>query len=223
MIDPVTTLRECDTLMLDMDGTLLDLAFDNYVWLELVPTEYARRNRMSESDARTLLYSKMRAMRGQLQWYCLDFWSDYLGMDVIGLHRGVNERIGYLPGAHRFLETVAARDIRLLLVTNSHRDTLDLKTQATGVAGFFDAVYTCHNLGVTKEEQGYWHAVMEAEDFDPRRTMLVDDNLTVLESARTFGMEKLLAISRPATDKPARDVDGFASVEGVSELIVSRD
>lgn len=29
--------QEVDTVLLDMDGTLLDLAFDNYFWQTLVP------------------------------------------------------------------------------------------------------------------------------------------------------------------------------------------
>ncbi|MDH3916294.1 MAG: haloacid dehalogenase, partial [Chromatiales bacterium] len=29
-----------DTVLLDMDGTLLDLRFDNYFWQELVPSRY---------------------------------------------------------------------------------------------------------------------------------------------------------------------------------------
>jgi len=33
--DPQTALERCETLMLDMDGTILDLAFDNYIWLNL--------------------------------------------------------------------------------------------------------------------------------------------------------------------------------------------
>ena len=32
--------RAIDTVLLDMDGTLLDLRFDNYFWLELVPRKY---------------------------------------------------------------------------------------------------------------------------------------------------------------------------------------
>ena len=35
---------EIHTVLLDMDGTLLDLRFDNHFWRELVPERYAERH-----------------------------------------------------------------------------------------------------------------------------------------------------------------------------------
>lgn len=32
--------KTIDTVLLDMDGTLLDLHFDNHFWLSLVPQEF---------------------------------------------------------------------------------------------------------------------------------------------------------------------------------------
>ena len=137
--------------MLDMDGTLLDLAYDNYMWLEHIPAEYARQNSINEADARELLAAKFRNEEGKLQWYCLDHWSEVLDLDVKELHRRENERIDYLPGAKDFLESVLQHEVRLLLVTNSHLDTLAIKTEVTGITDFFDAIYTSHELGYAKK------------------------------------------------------------------------
>lgn len=220
MTDPATVLDSCDTLMLDMDGTLLDLAFDNYIWLEVVPFEFARRHDLSVNESRRLLRARMRSLQGRLDWYCLDYWSELLDLDIVGLHRAANHRIVYLPGARQFLEQVAAHGVRLLLVTNSHRGTLDLKTEATGVADFFDQVYTSHDLGHPKEDQLFWQLLQEAEDFDPARTLFVDDNTSVLASARKFGFTNLLAVSKPASDRPGREISEFAAVAGVADIAV---
>lgn len=214
-------LQDCDTLMLDMDGTLLDLAFDNYVWTQLVPQEYARERSITEDQARKQLYRTMREMEGKLDWYCLDFWSELLDLDIVALHRGMNHRIGYLPGAEGFLEQVSAMDLRLLLVTNSHRDTLEIKDEVTDVKRFFDAIYTSHDLGHPKEDQPFWESLRSREGFDPERTMFVDDNLTVLASARRFGIRNLVAVAQPETAGPVREVSDYRSVNRIASLIAN--
>ena len=205
--------------MLDMDGTVLDLAFDNYVWQELVPQKYAEQSGISNDDARDFLYSKYRNVQGKLDWYCVDHWREQTGLDILAIHRDANERIGYLPGARRFLETVSKRNIRLLLVTNAHRGTLAIKTEVTGVADFFDHIYTSHDVGHAKEDQPFWQALQEAESFDPVRTLFVDDNISVLRSAHEFGVEMLLTVTRPDTTAPARGKSEFAGLEGVVDLL----
>ena len=110
-------------------------------------------------------------------------------------------------------------NIRVLLVTNSHQATLDLKDEVTGLSAYFDGIYTSHAFGYAKEQQEFWIALQEESDFDPATTMFIDDNPTVLRSAATFGVEKLVAITRPDTSEPLRDKTEFVDVEGVSNLL----
>lgn len=212
-------LDACDTLMLDMDGTLLDLAYDNYMWLEHIPAEYARQNDLTAEAARERLYAIMKGLEGKLDWYCLEHWSDALNLDIAALHRDENERIGFLPGAREFLEKVSAHQVRLLLVTNSHQRTLDIKTEVTGIVEFFDGVYTSHDLGHAKEDLPFWHALQQAEEFDRRRTAFIDDNVSVLQSAREYGVEMLLHITRPDSRRPPRYDENFVGITGVAELL----
>ena len=212
-------LDRCDTLMLDMDGTLLDLAFDNYMWLHHVPERYASRHGVPLASAREKLYRRFRELRGTLDWYCLDHWSEALGLDILGLHKDENHRIGYLPGAEDFLRTVRAKDIRVLLVTNSHVDTLVVKDEVTGVRDYFDRVYTSHEFGHPKEEQPFWESLHEEEGFDPATTLFVDDNHDVLDSAANFGIDMLVAVTRPDSSEPLRDSRHYAGVEAVADLL----
>jgi putative hydrolase of the HAD superfamily len=205
--------------MLDMDGTLLDLAYDNYMWLEYIPAEYARKHAMEEVEAKAILAAKTNSLQGKLQWYCLDHWSEVLELDIKDLHRRENARIDYLPGARDFLHTVLLHDVRVLLVTNSHLDTLAIKSEVTGIDRFFDAIYTSHEFGHAKEDQPFWHALQAAEDFDPQTTLFIDDNPAVLTSARTFGISGLLNVLRPDSRHPLRTMREFPAIEGVASLI----
>ena len=211
-------MDRCETLMLDMDGTLLDLAFDNYIWRQLVPEKWAERHGMEVEAARSQLFGRFGSVQGDLRWYCLDHWSEELGMNILELHRNVDHRISYLPGAKDFLETMHAHHIRVIMVTNSHPDTLGLKDEVTGLTRYFDAVYTSHTFGAPKESQEFWHALREEEGFDPESSVMVDDTHSVLHSARDYGITGVVAITRPDTTEPHNNGEDFVEVEGVGEL-----
>ncbi len=218
-IDAKTAFETCETLMLDMDGTILDLAFDNYVWRDLVPRRYAVRADLTVEDSKAYLFELYSHVDGDLEWYCLDHWSERLGMDIMGLHHDISHRIGYLPGAREFLADVAKRDIRVLLVTNSHPGTLELKDAVTGFGDFFDGLYSSHVYGHAKERQAFWRALKEAEDFDPATTLFIDDTQPVLHSARKYGVKNLLTVTVPDTTEPRRSGSDFAGVEKLSDLL----
>lgn len=221
IIDPQTALERCETLMLDMDGTILDLAFDNYIWKDLVPRRYAVANDLSFEDARDRLFEKYAAVQGDLEWYCLDHWNDRLGIDVVKIHHDVTHRIGYLPGALNFLKTVHRQDIRVLLVTNSHPDTLALKDAVTGLADYFDGLHSSHVYGHAKESQSFWEALQDEVGFDAETTLFVDDSEPVLQSAADYGVGMLLRVTRPDTsEQPSRGSD-FRGVEGVGDMLRS--
>ncbi|NCF73651.1 MAG: GMP/IMP nucleotidase [Gammaproteobacteria bacterium] len=220
-MDPQSALQQSTTLMLDMDGTLLDLAFDNYMWKELVPRRYAAQNDLSFEEARELLMAKYKAVQGDLEWYCLDHWCDRLGIDVVQLHHDVSHRIGYLPGALEFLRQVHDQDIRVLLVTNAHRDTLALKDAITGLGDYFDGLHSSHDFGFAKESQEFWCALQEEVDFDPETTLFVDDSQPVLQSAKTYGIGRLVTVTHPDTTAPVKQGSEFRGVERVADMLPS--
>lgn len=218
-MDPKTALQNSETLMLDMDGTLLDLAFDNYVWRDLVPRRYAAANGMSFEAARDHLFEQYQSVQGDLEWYCLDHWCERLQIDVMQLHHDVNHRIGYLPGALDFLRTVKEQELRVLLVTNSHPDTLALKDAVTGLSDYFDGVISSHNYGHAKESQSFWHALKEDVDFDVETTLFVDDSQPVLQSAADYGVKMLVTVTRPDTGRPVKEGSEFRGVESVADML----
>ena len=218
-IDPQTALKRTKTLMLDMDGTFLDLAFDNYVWRELVPRRFAVANDMPFEEARDILYAQFRAKQGQLDWYCLNHWADFLKLDVLQLHHDASHRIGYLPGALEFLRHVHGQDVRVLLVTNAHPDLVEIKDARTGLADYFDELHSSHSYGYAKESQKFWSAFQEAVEFDPKTTLFVDDNFSVLQSARKFGIDMLLRVTQPDSTVPAKQCTEFRGVEKVADML----
>jgi putative hydrolase of the HAD superfamily len=210
---------QIDTVFLDMDGTLLDLRFDNYFWRELVPERYAERMGMTTDEAQRELRPRFAAWEGRLEWYCLGHWTRELGLDLAALKHEVAERIAFLPSAKEFLADLRPLGKRTALVTNADRTALALKLQRTGLASHLDALYSSHDFGLPKEDLAFWERLRERETFDPMRTLLVDDSVAVLRAARAFGVRHLYAIEQPDTAAPARAHREFESVDSLLELL----
>lgn len=52
--------KKINSVFLDMDGTLLDLNFDNHFWQEHVPLRYAELSDISLDEAKEVLYPRLR-------------------------------------------------------------------------------------------------------------------------------------------------------------------
>jgi putative hydrolase of the HAD superfamily len=211
--------EQIDTVLLDMDGTLLDLRFDRFFWHELVPERYGQRHGLSAAEALARLQPVFAAREGTLDWYCLDYWTRELGLDLAALKREVAARIAILPSVVEFLEAVRAMRKRVVLVTNAHRTSLALKIETTGLGAYLDARYSSHDFGLPKEDPAFWRCFHEEERFDRERTLLADDSVQVLRAARLFGLRYVYEMRRPDSTGPLRDAGEFASVEGLAELI----
>ena len=211
--------QRIDTVLLDMDGTLLDLQFDNYFWLHLVPERFALRHSLTLDAARQELTPRFAARQGTLDWYCTDFWSRDLGLDIAALKREASSRICYLPGAEAFLAEIRRRGLRMALLTNAHRDALEIKDSQTGITQHFDAVVSSHQYGVPKESAAFWVKAQEQLGFDPARSLFVDDSIAVLRAARSHGVGQIFAISRPDSAIEQREIDEFPAVASIADLL----
>lgn len=153
-----------------------------------------------------------------MDWYCVDYWSEELGLDIAAMKYQIADRIAIHQGVPDFLQAVRDSGRRLLLVTNAHNKSLDLKMQRTRLEKYFDRIICSHDYGLPKEDVGFWRALQRAETFDPARTLLVDDSLSVLDSARRYGIRHLLAIYRPDTQAEVRSIHGYDAIHAFSEI-----
>jgi putative hydrolase of the HAD superfamily len=208
-----------DTLLLDLDGTLLDLHYDNHFWLEHVPRRYAETHGLSAESAREEVLGRYKRAEGTLNWYCVDYWSRELRLDIPQLKEEVNHLIAVHPHVLDFLEAVKAMKKRVLLVTNAHGKTLAIKFQRTALHGHFDAVVCSHDLGLPKEHDAFWGKMQQVQPFEKRTALLIDDSLPVLRSASRYGIGQLLAVYKPDSKLPEKDVGEFRAIRSFREIM----
>jgi 5'-nucleotidase len=155
---------QIDTVLLDLDGTLLDLAFDSRFWRQRVPEAWAQQ--------RAITLKRVR---------------------VLGK--------------------------RLVLITNAHPITLAIKDARTEVISYFDAGFSSHRFGAPQEHPQFWRELAKVENFDPGRSLFVDDSLGVLRAARAAGLGLIYAVRKPDSSCAARMHQEFPAVDAVAELL----
>ena len=211
--------RDIDTVLLDMDGTLLDLHYDNHFWLEHLPQRYAELHGISRAMAELELMPLFERNAGQLKWYCLDFWSAELKIPVRELKLETADLIALRPDADTFLAAIKNAGKRVILITNAHRDSLSLKLERIELAPYFERLISSHDYGFPKESPQFWDALHADIGFEPSRSLFIDDTLPILRSARDFGVGHLLAVKQPDSKKGPKETEEFAALGDYRELL----
>ena len=214
-----TDWNQIDSILLDLDGTLLDLNFDLHFWLEYLPRVYSEKHNISNQQAQDIVLKMLNAEKGKLNWYCIDFWQEKLNLDIMELKNNISHLIQVHPHVKIFLTQAREQDKKIYLVTNAHRKTIKLKMSVTQLQDYFDGIVSSHDFGVAKQEQAFWHKLSEVINLDKNRTIFFDDSPDVLQSAFEFNIKHVVAISKPSSKIKTEIVPGFINIENFSQAL----
>ncbi|MBD3822642.1 MAG: GMP/IMP nucleotidase [Thiotrichales bacterium] len=208
-----------DTVLLDMDGTLLDLHFDWHFWMTYLPEIYANENNLTVDEANKIIHEKIHSQTGTLNWYCLDYWSTELQLPVAELKRDLKHMIQAHPEVMTFLRRLKELGKTVIMVTNAHRDSLAIKLEMTEIGNYFDAMVSAHDYGIPKENADIWRKIQSDFPFNPQRTLLIDDNIHALQTAQDFGIRYCVAATHVSPNMDKVDPKGFPHFENFNEIM----
>ena len=221
LLDTANTIidwQTIDTVILDMDGTVLDLHFDNVFWMQHLPALFADHNGLPREQGLGELLMRFQHHQGQLNWYCTDFWSEQAGFDIVPHKNDLKHLIRERADAFAFLAAVKKSGRRLILATNAHRSSLELKLSVKTFAHYFDAMVSSHDYGHPKEDQAFWQQLCEQQNINPAHSIFVDDSEAVLDSAAQFGIRDCICVSTPDSEKSARKRLRYPAIDQFAEL-----
>lgn len=208
-----------DTVFLDMDGTLLDLHFDNQVWNHEVPRAYVDAQGLGYDMAREQLLEHMREIHGTIEFYSFEYWNAYTGLDLTDLHVKHATLVSYRPGALDFLRWLRLQDDKTTIIaTNAHRHSIAVKDAQLNVSAEVTGVVSSHDFQAPKESLEYWQAMQQVHPFDPARAIFIDDNEPVLDHARAVGIQHLWTVSTPDSKRPQKAPLSYPCFSSFDEL-----
>ncbi|MBN4075818.1 MAG: hypothetical protein COA71_02220 [SAR86 cluster bacterium] len=210
---------QIDTVLLDMDGTLLDLSFDNFFWREHLPKEYSRQSKIPLNKAKEKLEDFSNSLRGTLEWYCVDHWSEALQIDVEAAKHAVKEHIRFRPHTLNFLNFLKQLNKPCILVTNAHPKTMELKVASMELHQHLDKIISSHEFALAKENEGFWPLLQQREGLQLAHCLFIDDSEPVLARAKAEGVGHILQVLQPDTTQAPLPHGDFLAIHDFDELI----
>ena len=134
-----------------------------------------------------------------------------LDLDIPAIKAQYADGIRWRPQAETFLRQLQASHLDVVLITNAHPLTLEMKAERLPIAQWFDKMISSHDYGAPKETPAFWNALMGERPFNPERTLFMDDSEHVLDSAKAFGIAALSHVATARLDSPAARGDAFSS------------
>ncbi len=211
--------NDIDFALLDMDGTLLDRYFDDYFWEEHIPKKYANKNGIPYEKARKKLLAMYKREERTLNWTDVYYWSKRLRLDIVALKEEIRDQVRIHPGVIGFLHFLRDAKKEVILITNAHPKTVQIKLEQTLLLPYFHTILCSSDIGLPKEDLGFWREAQKVLQFDKNRSVFVDDNENVLLAAHTFGIKYVLHKNGGNSHFSDESSDIFEPVRHFTDLI----
>ena len=192
-------------LMFDMDGTLLDLAFDDLIWNTKLPERHAATHQCTLEQSISTLTNFYQTHKHTISWYSSKYWTEKVGVDVLKLQYDFKDKISPRLGCFELLENLNKQGYRCWLLTNADSVGLQLKLENVNLAPYFELIVSSEEIGYSKEFVEFWQILQDKYPFDPQHAVLIDDTAPVLRGAEKFGLEHLITILQPSSLQPVRN------------------
>lgn len=208
--------------MFDMDGTLLDLAFDDLIWNHKLPERHAVMHQCTLPQSQATLYEFYQSHKHTLSWYSTRFWTSKVGVDTLQLQYDFKKNIQPRLGCFELLESLKAQGYRCWLVTNADCEGLKLKLNHVNLTPYFEVVVSSEEIGHAKEFVEFWQVLQHKHPFNPKNVVLVDDTAPVLQGAEKFGIQQLVTITQPSSNNAERNrlELEYPAINDLTELLV---
>jgi putative hydrolase of the HAD superfamily len=184
-------LKDIDCMLVDMDGVILDNTYDNNFWQNQIPGVISKNKNISFEDAKRLAVQIFNYKKNTKDWYDVDYWSNMLNVDIEAEKRSSIsfDRIQLYEGVTKTLNKLKD-NFRLILITNAHRKTLNIKLEKYDLSPYFENMICAHELHYVKENIQLWYMLKSRFKLDYTKTLLIEDTINNIKVGLSAGISQ---------------------------------
>ncbi len=163
----------------DMDGTLVDPEFTDWVWCRGIPTLYAEKTGLSFEEAKAFVEREYRKVgEGAIEWYDIKYWFDFFQLDKSWkvLMEHYIDKINVYQDVNHILERLKNR-FPLVLTSNAGREFIDVEMEATGLGKYFDHIFSAtSDFHLVKKTADFYRRICKILEADPHEVVHIGDH-----------------------------------------------
>ena len=181
-------------IIFDADGTILD---SMYIWRELGGRYLRSIDIEPERNLAEILYplSLEQGCMYLKERYALEQTLPEIREGVVRIIQDFYiDEVELKDGIKNFLDSMLEKNIPMVIATSGDRTLLNAALERNGIAGYFNAIFTCSELETTKQEPKIYLECAKFFGLEPHNIAVFEDSLFALETAKaagfiTFGVE----------------------------------
>jgi HAD superfamily hydrolase (TIGR01549 family) len=163
----------------DMDGTLVDPEFTDWVWGHGVPTLYAERVGLPFEEAKNFVVKEyLKVGEGSVEWYDIKYWLELFQLEVnwkVLLGR-YTDKIKIYPDVDHLLDRLSER-FSLVLTSNAGREFIDVEMEATGLKRYFGRIFSAtSDFKKVKKTADFYQRICQILGVKPQEIVHVGDH-----------------------------------------------
>ena len=163
----------------DMDGTLVDPEFTDWVWGHGIPTLYAEKAGLPFEEAKGFVVKEyLKVGEGAIEWYDIKYWFRFFQLEESWkvLMERYADKIKVYPDVHPLLERLRDR-YPLVLTSNAGREFIHMEMEATGLGRYFNQIFSAtSDFGKVKKTAGFYQRICRVLEASPQEIVHVGDH-----------------------------------------------
>ncbi len=207
--------KDIECLLVDMDGVILDNSYDNNFWQNQIPSVLSKKREISFEDAQRLAIQIFNFKKNTKDWYDLDYWSNMLNIDIEAEKKSPESlsKIKLYDNVAKTLTELKGH-ARLILITNAHRKTLNIKLDKYDISPYFNEMICAHELYYVKENLQLWYMLRAKYKLNFDKTVLVEDTIKNINVALSAGVSSAIYLGKEEF-KPS---DRILQLDSINQL-----
>jgi putative hydrolase of the HAD superfamily len=212
-------LNSTTVILSDLDGVILDLAYDKKFWELWLPEQVTRQTNKSIEEAKAEIMTEIDIQRGTLNFYDLNYWDDLLNVDCMQIFQEKEERCSYLAGSYEALQRLSTLKNPKYILTNGDPRIQEYKAETQNFLEFFDSIFYSMHAGYPKESKEFWALARHNLNLEFEDAIFIDDDLKVVTAAAKAGIKQVAWITPGKNRILQNGVETFASLADLVSTI----